>query len=269
MSRTPSALQPARGSFLPLQANRTVVGVVLAASQRRIALEPTEGAVLVLIGDLLTAGITTASLQQVVRQTELERERARLAALVHDGLAQDLALAVRELSLLDSEPSPEIAQASLTRLRDAVLSAHMTVRERLKDLAAPVPLGGVQEAVREICERFESRGMVVRLREDAPRVQVAASTHAAVVRVLTEALTNVEKHGGVCVNIQLTVEDQRLTLVIDDDGVGFVVEDVEGPDSGHLGLMLMHERAQQADGVLCLNAQFAKGTVVQLQLPVN
>ena len=63
--------RPAASAWLvlPLQANRTVVGVVLAASQRRIALEPTEGAVLVLIGDLLTAGITTASLQQVVRQT--------------------------------------------------------------------------------------------------------------------------------------------------------------------------------------------------------
>ena len=33
----------------------------------------------------------------------------RLAAEVHDGLAQDLALAMRELALLDSDPPPDEA----------------------------------------------------------------------------------------------------------------------------------------------------------------
>src|SRR5271168_5466183 len=79
--------RPAASSWLvlPLHSNRSIVGVVLAASRGRIALEPTDGAVLALIGDLLTAGITTARLRQVLEQTEIERERARLAALVHDG----------------------------------------------------------------------------------------------------------------------------------------------------------------------------------------
>src|SRR5271155_5867511 len=152
--------QPAASSWLvlPLHSNRSVVGVVLAASQRRIALAPTEAAVLALIGDRLTAGITTASLRQVLKETELQRERARLAALVHDGLAQGLALATREMALLDSRPEPDVAKASAARLREAVVSAHTTVRERLKELVAPVPVGGVDEAIRETCEQFEARG---------------------------------------------------------------------------------------------------------------
>jgi len=263
---------PAATSWLvmPLHSDRSVVGVVLAAFHRPIALEPTEAAVLALIGDLLTAGITTASLRQVLKQTELDRERSRLAALVHDGLAQDLALATRELALLDGEPAPELAAASLDRLRDAVVSAYATVRERLKDLVAPVPLGGIGEAIREICDRFESRGMVLRLQQDAPRVQLAPTTHAAVVRVLSEALSNVEKHAGACVvKVELTVEDERLTLIVTDDGAGFPVEDVKGPESGHLGLMLMRERTRQGGGALRLTSQLGTGTVVHLQLPTK
>ena len=264
--------RPAASSWLvlPLHSDRSVVGVVLAASRRRIALEPTEAAVLGLIGDLLTAGITTASLRQVLKQTELERERARLAALVHDGLAQDLALATREIALLTGEPEPEVAKPSLERLRDAVLSAHTTVRERLKELVAPVPLGGAGEAVREICERFESRGVTLRLHQDTTNIQAAPATHAAVVRVLTEALTNVEKHAGPCsVNVELTVEGERLTLLVADDGRGFRPEEAKGPESGHLGLMLMRDRAQQSGGTLRLTSQQAEGTVVRLQLPTK
>lgn len=264
--------RPAASAWLvlPLHSNRSVVGVVLAASRARIALEPTEAAVLALIGDLLTAGITTAGLRQVLKQTELDRERARLAALVHDGLAQDLALATREVALLESGPEPALAEASLQRLRDAVVSAHATVRERLKDLVAPVPLGGVREAMREICDRFEGRGMVLRLRDDAPLIHVAPAAHAAVVRVLTEALTNVEKHARArMVSVDLLVEDERLTLLIADDGAGFLVEEAEGPESGHLGLTLMQERAQQGGGTLILTSESGTGTVVRLQLPIK
>jgi len=264
--------QPAASSWLvlPLHSNRSVVGVVLAASARQIALEPTEAAVLALIGDLLTAGITTASLRQVLKQTELERERARLAALVHDGLAQDLSLAMREVALLQTGPAPEVAAAGLERLHDAVASAHATVRERLKDLVEPGPLGGVREATREICDRFEGRGMGLRLRQDARHIQLSPHAHAAVVRVLTEALTNVEKHADAgLVQVELTVEDERLTITVADDGAGFIVDDAGGPASGRLGLMLMHERALQAGGALFLTSQPGTGTVVRLQLPAR
>ena len=255
---------------LPLHSNRNVVGVVLAASERRIALEPTEAVVLAPIGDLLTAGITTARLRQVLKQTELERERARLAALVHDGLAQDLALATREIALLETDPESAVARASFVRLRDAVVSAHRTVRERLKDLVVPVPLGGVGEAVGEICDRFESRGMVLRLRQYPLHRQLAPATHAAVVRVLTEALMNVEKHADArVVDVRLTVEDERLTLVIADDGAGFLVDEAEGPQSGHLGLMLMRERALESGGTVCWTSTKGRGTVVRLRLPIE
>ena len=262
--------EPAASSWLvlPLRSSGRLLGVVVAASAQQLALDPVAATVLTLLGDLLTAGIATAELRQALERTEIERERMRLAAAVHDGLAQDLALAKRELALLDSHPPGHLAEASQERLQQAVTSAHTTVRERLMELAAPAPLGGICDAVQEICERFVRRGLAVRLRQDGASVHVAPPAGAALARVLTEALTNAEKHARANgVEVHLGVEAERLTLLVSDDGVGFAVEEAAGPDSGHFGLMLMQERARAVGGVLSFTSAPGKGTQVRLQLP--
>lgn len=254
---------------LPLHAGGRLIGVVIAAAEEQLALGPTRAAMLTLIGDLLTAGISTAQLRVALEETEVERERARLAELVHDGLAQDLALAAREVALLQTSPEPAISVASLKRLCAAVTAAHTIVRERLRELSAPVSLGGLWDAVAEICDRFRDRGLTIRVRQVGAQTQVPACAHASVVRVLTEALANVEKHAEAqAVDVVLTVEDARLTVKIDDDGVGFVIDDATGVPDGHFGLLLMQERARRAGGSISLNSRPAGGTSVQLSLPI-
>ena len=133
-------------------------------------------------------------MRQELERTALERERLRLAAEVHDGLAQDLALAMRELALLDSGPAPEVAEASCARLRAAVASAHRTVRSRLKGMMAPrrsavcgprsrsCATGSRTAACR--CASRATRTCRSRRRRSPPRP----------IRVLAEALSNCERH---------------------------------------------------------------------------
>ena len=123
---------------------------------------------------------------------------------------------------MDTEPETAIAVASRQRLRDAVTSANALVRRRLKELAAPLPAGGLWDTILEICDDFRARGMNIHVRRDGFDVHVPPATHAAVVRVITEALTNVEKHANAeTVDLRVSVEDARLTLIIADDGIGF------------------------------------------------
>ena len=253
---------------LPLRSEARLVGVVVAAASGPLALDPTAGTVLRLLGDLLAAGIATARLRQELQGREIERERMRLAAEIHDGLAQDLALAMRELALLESGPPPAQQQASAERLREAVGAAHRVVRARLEDLSVSVPLGGIQAAVEDVCAR-RSHDLPLELDTTGPALDVAPETTAVVVRVLTEALSNVARHGEASgVRVLLRLEDDRLTLKIEDDGVGFRVEEVGGPGDGHFGLTLMHERARSADGGLTVRSVQGEGTEVTLQVPV-
>jgi signal transduction histidine kinase len=252
---------------LPLGTGVHRLGVVIAAGGRPLAVSAPAGAVLRLLGDLLGAGIAAARLRQELQRTALERERMRLAAEVHDGLAQDLALAVRELALLDSDPSPELAEASRRRLRAAVTSAHETVRGRLAGLVATPALGGLRPALEELCERFAHRGLEVKLEGDAQLPEVPADVAVVAIRVASEALANVERHAGAKhAELHAHANGERLELVVEDNGRGFA--EFTSPE-GHIGLLVMRERAWAAGGALTVDSAPGRGTRVALDLPLE
>jgi signal transduction histidine kinase len=246
---------------LPMLASDELVGVVMAARPVPIELDATTLTVLRLLGDQLSTGITTARLRQELQRTELERERMRLAADVHDGLAQDLALAMRELALLDGDLPPDDARASLTRLREAVAEAHRIVRERLVDLSSP-PAADLRAAVEQVVGRFARRGLPVSL---AVGEMLDAPPTATLMLILGEALSNVERHAGAgSVTVAVDVRDGSIELTVADDGAGF--SDVA---KGHFGLGVMRQRAEEAGGSLDVSSSPGTGTRVTVRLPAR
>ena len=245
---------------LPLGTGTRRLGAVIGGAESLPAVDSGAAAVLRLLGDLLGAGIAAAQLRQELQRTALERERMRLAAEVHDGLAQDLALAVRELALLESSDA-----ASRERLRAAVTSAHQTVRSRLKGMMTAPGLGGLRPALEDLCTRFAHRGVRVELRGDERLPEVAPDVAVVVLRVLSEALTNVERHAGAAHAVFVArATDARLQVVVSDDGPGFAA--VAGPSEGHFGLVLMRERAQAVGAQLVVESAPGRGTRVELSL---
>jgi signal transduction histidine kinase len=192
----------------------------------------------------------------------------RLAAEVHDGLAQDLALAVRELAYLESAPPPDEADASRERLREAVTAAHRLVRARLVELSATVPAGSLWAAVDDTCERFVARGLAVHAAVSGEPPEVSAKATAVIVRVLTEALNNIDKHAGVrSADVEIAAGEE-IVMTIRDDGCGFDPATALGHQDGHLGLWVMSERARDAGGALDVTTDQHAGTTVTLRLPL-
>jgi signal transduction histidine kinase len=193
----------------------------------------------------------------------------RLAAEVHDGLAQDLALASRELKLLDSAADARQRAQSWERLRAAVASAHRVVRARLEDLTVSVPLGGIAPAIQQICAGFARRGVPLRFTASGPALEVPPNCTAVAVRVATEALSNVERHAdATTVHVALSLADEQLTVLVEDDGCGFATDGVGGPGEGHFGLTLMRERAHSMHATLDLESAPGAGTRVRLRVPL-
>jgi two-component system, NarL family, nitrate/nitrite sensor histidine kinase NarX len=270
----PNPFAPAARDWLvlPLVSGRhDMVGVVAAAATRPVALDPVSATVLTLLGGQISAGITTARLRQRLQRAEVQQERRSLAADVHDGLAQDLALALRELALLD-EPGldDEVAAASRARLREAVAGAHCLVRSRLEDLSAAVPLGGLRAAVEATAARFDDGGLPVRLSVRGAAADVGPETVAVVSRVLGEALANVVRHASARqAMVSVRVEGERLELVVDDDGRGFDPVQASGRDDGHFGLSIMRERARDCGGECEIGPRPGGGTRVAMRVPVH
>ena len=247
--------------ILPLVSEESMVGVVIARAREPIAIDPLSGTVLTLLGLQLSAGITTARLRQRLRHAEMERERRTLAAEVHDGLTQYLAVALRELALLDAgaEHSPE-------RLRESVTEAHRLVRARLQELVAPAPLGGLRDAIEESAERVRRRGLAVRVSGVCDGLGPEAVT--LVTRVVSEALANVDAHADAHeVSVTFAIDGDDLQLDVIDDGCGFDPAIAPGAGEGHLGLTVMRERARAYGGDCTVESAPGAGTRIRLRIP--
>lgn len=255
---------------LPLVSEHRILGAVVGCSPAPISLSPAAVARFTVIGDLLSAGAANAILRGEIQKTELQRERMRLAEEIHDSLAQDLAVAVRELSLLETRPSPEIARASEDRLREAVLDAHRVVRGHLDALTADPEPPGLRRAVEEICARFVRRGLKVEIAGGVPDNVLDASRVVVVMRVLNEALANVQRHSGVAeATVRVTTEPTTLHLSVSDRGAGFDADSRDDHGVGHIGLRIMRERARAAGGAIAVRSKPGEGTTIELSLPAE
>jgi two-component system nitrate/nitrite sensor histidine kinase NarX len=88
--------------------------------------------------------------------------------------------------------------------------------------------------------------------------------------IVQEALSNARKHGQACnVLVAFAREDGLACATIQDDGHGFVPEDVTLTGRQHFGLQFMRERAEQLGGLLRVQSEPGKGTRVVLEIPIK
>jgi two-component system nitrate/nitrite sensor histidine kinase NarX len=84
--------------------------------------------------------------------------------------------------------------------------------------------------------------------------------------MVQEALSNVRKHSGATRVDVLVHRHPRWRFEVQDNGTGFDVTAVP-PDSLHVGLGIMRERAQRISAVVQVHSQPGQGTRVCIELP--
>jgi len=99
--------------------------------------------------------------------------------------------------------------------------------------------------------------------------RVNTPVEIGVFRIIQEALQNVRKHSRAeKVDVTVSRQESTLTVVIQDDGVGF--DQSTAPGNGtHFGLVSMSERARLLHGELVLHSVPGRGTRVMLAVPLN
>lgn len=212
-------------------------------------------------------------IQVLEQQHAMDRERARIAADLHDDLGSRLA----QLSLLG-----ELATRGLE-----VPSPAQPLVERLRRATGEV-FQALDEVVWAVNPKHDSvAGLVSHLREFAPEFLASAGLHCrldfpppqpdsplrAKVRhhlflVVKEALHNVLKHARATeVWLRLRLEGSLLLLTIEDDGRGFTPPEPQSPQAGN-GLASMRERSRQLGGQFHLETQPGQGTKITVRVPL-
>ena len=227
----------------------------LAASRQ--ALERNEVQLHTLTGRILTAQ---------------EEERRRIAQDLHDDVNQRLALLMLDLQGIDRRLEPvgvDVQQAvrnvvkGLEELSDDVrYMAYRFHPSILDDL-------GLKAALQRLLDDFSSRTGVKTLFVHQPFDHTLDKTAAtAVYRVVQECLSNIARHAQATrVEVEVTVEDEGLVVMVRDDGRGFD-QGALHRTAGGLGLLNMRERLLAVQGACEVESMPGKGTTVSVYVPL-
>ena len=208
-----------------------------------------------------------------------QRERERLANVIHDHLQQLLVAAAFGVERLDrrlsSQPADSGAQDALSSVKDLLDQAIGAARTLVADLSPPILQdGGLPEALEWLARTMRKRyDLNVELSLDSSASPRRDDVRSIVFESVREALFNIVKHAR-CTHARLTLErqdDRQLRIVIEDHGVGFETDRPRPEDSTEsgFGLLSMHERLHFLGGACVIESTPGRGTRVILTAPLE
>jgi PAS domain S-box-containing protein len=201
-----------------------------------------------------------------------ERERRRIAVDLHDQIGQSLALARMKLDST-REGIPSTSRRVLEEAAELLSQSIVHVRTLTFDLSPPILYDlGLREALSWLVEDIETRwGITVRLDADPGPVPLEDAAAALVFRAVRELLMNVFKHArSRAASIALSRSDDHVQIDVQDQGVGFDVEDTTARQSGRgFGLFSVREQIGRLGGQVEIASAPGRGTSVVLRVPLR
>ncbi len=202
-----------------------------------------------------------------------EQVLQRIAQDLHDGPAQDLALALLRFDTLERPGAAEDEVESLGTIQFAVRHALDEVRTITTGLHLP-QLDGlswketVEKAVTDHRRRTDA---TVNVEAADVHPEPTAPQRIAVYRFVQEALSNASRHAGTDEQwVRLGTEAGDCVVSVEDRGNGFDVRrQMSGSDRrARLGLQGMRERTELLGGRFSITSSRKKGTVVTARIPL-
>ncbi|MBL8344067.1 MAG: PAS domain S-box protein [Rubrivivax sp.] len=204
-----------------------------------------------------------------------EDERKRIARELHDDLQQTLAAIRMNLKAAGERlaANPQGAVELLAEVDALAGAAIASTRRIVNDLRPPIIEDlGLAAALEMLAAQFRQHSgidCVVELHDDGGAAVEVPAVATSLYRVAQESLNNVLKHANAR---QVTIRlgrnrDDRFTLCIHDDGVGFNVVARHKPRS--FGLLGMAERIRALGGALHIESQPGSGTTIEVLIPAD
>ena len=272
------------GFCLPLRAGLDTFGVMLYAHPEKDYFTPEAQEILNTVSHQAQIAMQNAHLFQELKlerdqiikvQSEAQR---RLARALHDGPTQTVAAIPMQISRARHLLNRDVKGAAelLYQTEELARRTSQQIRHMLFTLR-PLVLEseGLIAALKSMAEKTkETFGQNVIVETDDKLVEeLDMNSQTVIFTIAEEAVNNARKHAKadhIWVKVQRLQTDLAL-LEIEDDGKGFLVDDVMGnyDDRGSLGMINMRERAELVQGVFHIKSRPGEGTQIQVVLPLT
>ncbi len=258
---------------------------LVVAGEVAAAFAVLDQSILAALGAQIGAALHKAELSRTLeqRRVELERlsvrmiqqhedQRRRIGRELHDETAQVFSALKLQLGTL-REVAPDPLAPRFDRLLELVDVGSRTIRNVAEDLR-PALLDdlGLVPALRALVADFQEwSGVPVAFTiQDGHPPRVGPAAELAMFRAVQEGLANVARHAqAATVRVGLARHDGRISLTIDDDGIGMPPTELNRPGGrpGRSGLFGMQERIETLGGRVMLSLRVPSGLSLAIELP--
>ena len=213
-----------------------------------------------------------AAMTLLKQQNAVLEERSRIARSLHDSLAQSLSFINMRFQMLSKNkllPDDKSVRDNIEMIRDGIQYCYEDVRELLDYFRAKPQYGNFAETVRSVIERSRKQaGIPVVLHISGGDCLLNSEQQTQALFILQEALSNIRKHAAAQQAEVLLENGDSFTMTVRDDGQGFNPESCTESEPGrHIGLSVMHERAEKIGAEISIRSQPGSGTEVRLHIP--
>ena len=199
-----------------------------------------------------------------------ERERRRIAQLLHEDLQQIIAAARFQLQSFGQDLPPEPTLMSIEKLLEESIAKSRRITD---ELSPPVLehsdlLSALKWLVRHMSEQF---GLQVELELDTGQQFDSEPIKIFIFRATQELLFNAYKHSGVkSAKVELSCQNDLCILTVSDQGRGFNPELVDSAVvRDGFGLLSLRERASYVGGNFLIESAPGQGSRFILSIPAN
>lgn len=268
----------------PLRTNLEIYGVLLFGHPDKDFFDDAQLEILEIIGTQVMVALQNARLYRELedekeRMMEIQEEaRKKLARDLHDGPTQSVAALAMRVNFARRLMDRDVKAAGdeLFKIEDLARRTTKEIRHMLFTLRPLILeseglLGALKSMAGKMQETFDQNVII----DVDPKVvyELEMGKQGVIFYIAEEAVNNARKHAeaeNIWVRLKFIEENVSL-LEIQDNGVGFNVGSVnEGYEHrGSLGMVNMRERTELVNGVLRLESEEGRGTLVRVWIPLN
>jgi signal transduction histidine kinase len=194
-----------------------------------------------------------------------EEERQRIADDIHDDSVQVMtAVALRLATLRRRLPTGDL-DPLLVSLEHDVRQSINRLRRLMFVLRPPaLEAHGIAAALQAFLAQIAEDAVLAYSLDNRLKLEPEPEARTVVYRIAQEAVSNVCKHARAHrIDVVLSEYDGGVLVEIKDDGVGFDATRSRQAPPGHLGLLVMQERAEQTGGWFTVESEPGLGTTVR------
>ena len=197
-----------------------------------------------------------------------EKERQRLASDLHDSAGATLAAAKMQFSHLNKSNTSEDLKEYFTKTEALLDQAYSEVRSmaHLKN-SGVIAKQGLLPAIEKLAKQASTHNLKMYVHDFGLTQRLDNTLEITIFRVVQEFVTNIIKHSQATeANISITQHEDSINIIVEDDGKGFNVKDINSEHG--MGLSSIERRVEYLEGTLEVDSSLNNGTTISIDIPL-